>query len=74
MIYNNYWYQKKQKLALNMVGGPGTTFDTSTAVGHADAEIRFLQAFAAQDGYARTASTEVPALRAHLLRTSEALC
>ena len=55
-----------------MVGGPGITFDTSTAVGHADAEIRFLQAFAAQDGYARTASTEVPALRAHLLRTSQA--
>ena len=47
-------------------------FDTSTAVGQADAACRFLQALAAQDGYAQTASTEAPALRAHLLRAGEA--
>ena len=55
-----------------MVGGPGTPFDTSTAVGQADAACRFLQALAAQDGYAQTASTEAPAQRAHLLRAGEA--
>ena len=55
-----------------MVGGPGMPFDTSTAVGQADAACRFLQALAAQDGYAQTASTEAPAQRAHLLRAGEA--
>ena len=55
-----------------MVGGPGITFATSTAVGHADAVTRFLQVNAAQVGYAKPASTEAPALRAHLLRASEA--
>ena len=72
MIYSDYWYEKRLKSTLYMVGGPGTTFDTSTAVGTADAVTRILQAYAAQNGYAKTASREVPALRAHLLRTSQA--
>ena len=72
MIYSNYWYQKRLKASLYMVGGPGTTFATSTVVGSADAVTRFLLANAAHIGYAQSAPTEVPAQRAHLLRASEA--
>ena len=72
MIYSNYWYEKRLKSTLYMVGGPGISFATSTAVGNADAVIRFLQVNAAQVGYAKSASTKAPALRAHLLRASEA--
>ena len=72
MIYNDYWYQKRLKASLYMVGGPGITFATSTAVGNADAVTRFLLANAARIGYAQSAPTEVPAQRAHLLRASEA--
>ena len=55
-----------------MVGGPGTSFATSTKAGQVDAVHRFLQAYTAHFREAKSVSAEMLAHRAHPLSTDEA--
>ena len=59
MIYTPYWYEKRLRSTLNMVGGPGISFATSIKAGQADAVHRFLQAYAAHFREAKSVSAEM---------------